>query len=264
MTLGPGRRRVFGTGTALRPGAAHLHHCDPDDRQCRYRLREARSGQRDVDCSEPDERRQHDRRCERLSTRCEPWWPREPHDPFASARHVRWWQNLVGMPDCLQLDLPGDGRSGRRLRCCRSRVLRDARLQVCRPTNGLNPDIVVANSGDGGKTWESVRSGRGQWKLGSVGDLLDKGKIAAWGDGNAIVTWGDFRTAPQKKPGTARIYASVTTIAASRGRRHRSSRATRWCRSFLCRRSLPTTVSSSRSSTSMISQPDAIPTRSSK
>ena len=27
----------------------------------------------------------------------------------------------------------------------------------------------------------------------SVGDLLDKEYVAAWGNGNAIVTYGDFR-----------------------------------------------------------------------
>ena len=78
------------------------------------------------------------------------------------------------------------------------------------PTNAQNPDVVVANSGDGGKTWESVRVAAGSGNFTSVGDLLDKEYIAAWGDGNAIVTWGDFRAAPQKKPGSARIFASVT------------------------------------------------------
>jgi hypothetical protein len=61
------------------------------------------------------------------------------------------------------------------------------------PVNGVNPDVVVANSGDGGKTWNSVRIASGSGSFGSVGDLLDKECIAAWGAGNAIVTFGDFR-----------------------------------------------------------------------
>ena len=76
--------------------------------------------------------------------------------------------------------------------------------------NGVNPDVVVANSGDGGKTWASVRVAQGSGSFGSVGDLLDKEYIAAWGDGNAIVTWGDFRLAQKGSFVSARIYSSVT------------------------------------------------------
>ena len=78
------------------------------------------------------------------------------------------------------------------------------------PTSGLNPDVLVANSGDGGRTWTSVRVAAGAGNWGSVGDLLDKEYIAAWGDGNAIVTWGDFRTGPKHVFEGARIYSSVT------------------------------------------------------
>ena len=42
------------------------------------------------------------------------------------------------------------------------------------PTSGLNPDVLVANSGDGGRTWESVRVAAGHGSWGSVGDFLDK------------------------------------------------------------------------------------------
>jgi hypothetical protein len=78
------------------------------------------------------------------------------------------------------------------------------------PVNGVNPDVVVANSGDGGKTWETVRVASGSGSFGSVGDLLDKEYIAAWGTGNAIVTFGDFRLLQKGAIGTGRIYASVT------------------------------------------------------
>ena len=78
------------------------------------------------------------------------------------------------------------------------------------PANALSPDILVANSGDGGKTWSSVRVAKGSGNFGSPGDLLDKEYIAAWGDGNAIVTWGDFRLAQKGSFVNAKIYSSVT------------------------------------------------------
>jgi hypothetical protein len=78
------------------------------------------------------------------------------------------------------------------------------------PVSGVNPDVVVANSGDGGKTWESVKIASGSGSFGSVGDLLDKEYVAAWGSGNAIVTFGDFRLLQKGVISTGRIYASVT------------------------------------------------------
>jgi hypothetical protein len=78
------------------------------------------------------------------------------------------------------------------------------------PTSALNPDVLVANSADGGKTWSSVRIAAGSGNFGSVGDLLDKEYIAAWGDGNAIVTFGDFRLAQKGSFVSGRIYSSVT------------------------------------------------------
>src|SRR4029453_17480155 len=44
------------------------------------------------------------------------------------------------------------------------------------PVNATNPDVLVANSGDGGKTWESVRVASGAGNSGSVGDLLENRK----------------------------------------------------------------------------------------
>jgi hypothetical protein len=68
----------------------------------------------------------------------------------------------------------------------------------------------VANSGDGGKTWASVRVAAGSGNEGSVGDSLDKEYIAAWGTGNAIVTFGDFRLGQKGSIVSARIFSSVT------------------------------------------------------
>ena len=78
------------------------------------------------------------------------------------------------------------------------------------PFNAQNPDVLVANSGDAGKTWSVSRVAQGSGVETSVGDLLDKEYVAAWGNGNAIVTFGDFRLAQKGSFVSARIYASVT------------------------------------------------------
>jgi hypothetical protein len=78
------------------------------------------------------------------------------------------------------------------------------------PFNATNPDVLVANSGDGGRTWDSVRVAAGSGVETSVGDLLDKEYIAAWGRGNAIVTYGDFRLAQHGALVSGVIYSSVT------------------------------------------------------
>jgi hypothetical protein len=78
------------------------------------------------------------------------------------------------------------------------------------PVNGVNPDVVVANSGDGGRTWESVRVAKGSGSFGSVGDSLDKEYVAAWGAGNAIVTYGLFRQGQKGAVLSSRLYAVVT------------------------------------------------------
>jgi hypothetical protein len=78
------------------------------------------------------------------------------------------------------------------------------------PASATNPDVLVSNSGDGGKTWDTVRVAAGSGNEGSVGDLLDKEYVAAWGDGNAIVTFGDFRLGQKGSFVSSKIYDSVT------------------------------------------------------
>jgi hypothetical protein len=78
------------------------------------------------------------------------------------------------------------------------------------PVNALNPDVLVSDSADGGRTWRNRRVAAGSGNFGSVGDLLDKEYVAAWGQGNAIVTYGDFRLGQQGALLTGQIYASVT------------------------------------------------------
>src|SRR5512140_2745912 len=60
------------------------------------------------------------------------------------------------------------------------------------PTNAQSPDVLVHTSTDGGVNWSQARVAAGSGVFTSVGDVLDKEYIAAWGNGNAIVTFGDF------------------------------------------------------------------------
>jgi hypothetical protein len=78
------------------------------------------------------------------------------------------------------------------------------------PTNAQSPDVLVANSGDGGKTWSVARVAAGSGNFGSVGDVLDKEYIAAWGHGNVVVVYGDFRQAQKGSFVSAKIYSSVS------------------------------------------------------
>ncbi len=56
-----------------------------------------------------------------------------------------------------------------------------------------NPDILVAHSADGGKTWSTpVRVASGTGTFSSPGIFNDKEYVTAWGNGNAIVTWTVF------------------------------------------------------------------------
>lgn len=76
---------------------------------------------------------------------------------------------------------------------------------------GTTADVLVAHSTDGGKTWSTpsrVASGTGSW--GSVGIFNDKEAIAAWGHGNAIVTWTVFNDGINGSYLSSPIYASVT------------------------------------------------------
>jgi hypothetical protein len=76
--------------------------------------------------------------------------------------------------------------------------------------NATNPDVLVSNSSDGGKTWSVVRVASGSGVATSVGDLLDKEYVAAWGNGNAIVTYGDFQLGRKGGLISARIHSAVT------------------------------------------------------
>ena len=78
------------------------------------------------------------------------------------------------------------------------------------PVNALSPDILVSTSTDKGRNWTVRRIAEGSGNFGSVGDLLDKEYIAAWGSGNAVVTFGDFRLGQKGSFESAAIYSSIT------------------------------------------------------
>ena len=75
----------------------------------------------------------------------------------------------------------------------RPRLLRHARLPVRRADQCPQPGRPGLQLGRRRQDLGTVRVASGSGNFGSVGDLLDKEYIAAWGDGNAIVTYGDFR-----------------------------------------------------------------------
>ena len=86
---------------------------------------------------------------------------------------------------------------------------RDASGNVTR-----NADILVTHSDDGGKSWVTPVQVALSTAVTSGSDLsgtsLDKEYIAAWGHGNAIVTWTAFYQDSDGNYVSSPIYASVT------------------------------------------------------
>ena len=77
-------------------------------------------------------------------------------------------------------------------------------------TNAQSADVLVSNAGDGGKTWSVVRVDSGSGIFSSPGDLLDKPYVAAWGHGNAIVTFTDFLQGQKGSFISATLHSAVT------------------------------------------------------
>ena len=74
-----------------------------------------------------------------------------------------------------------------------------------------NPDVFVETSTNGGVTWsKGVRVAAGSGYFTSPGVFNDKEYVAAWGDGNAIVTWTHFNDGIKGSYLSSPIYASVT------------------------------------------------------
>jgi hypothetical protein len=78
------------------------------------------------------------------------------------------------------------------------------------PNSVTNPDVRVGHSTDAGRSWHFTRIAQGTGNLGSVGPSYDKEYVAAWGNGNAIVTFGDFQQGQKGAILSSRIYSSVT------------------------------------------------------
>ena len=78
-------------------------------------------------------------------------------------------------------------------------------------SGGNTPDVLVAHSTDGGKTWSTpVRVAHGTGTFTSPGIFNDKEYITAWGNGNAIVTWTVFNDGIKGSYISSPIFASVT------------------------------------------------------
>jgi hypothetical protein len=76
---------------------------------------------------------------------------------------------------------------------------------------GVEPDVIFSSSADGGQTWTKqtvIASGTGSFF--SPGRSLDKEYLAAWGDGNAIITWTQFNQSQKGGYISSPQYASVT------------------------------------------------------
>ena len=78
------------------------------------------------------------------------------------------------------------------------------------PVNATNPDVLVGTSVDKGRTWAMQRVASGSGTETGVGDLLDKEWVTAWGHGNALVTFGDFRLGHKGETLSGNIYDVVT------------------------------------------------------
>jgi len=75
----------------------------------------------------------------------------------------------------------------------------------------VNPDVLVAHSTDGGKTWSTPsRVASGSGSFGSVGIFNDKEYLTAWGNGNAIVTWTVFNDGQKGSYISSPIFSVVT------------------------------------------------------
>jgi hypothetical protein len=78
------------------------------------------------------------------------------------------------------------------------------------PVNAQSPDVLVSSSHDGGVHWTSARIAKGSGVFTSVGNLLDKEYVAAWGDGNAVVVFGHYVDVQKGATISGQIYSSVT------------------------------------------------------
>jgi hypothetical protein len=74
-----------------------------------------------------------------------------------------------------------------------------------------NPDVIVAHSSNGGKTWSMpTRVVAGTGSFTSAGLSNDKEYLTAWGNGNAIVTWTEFNFGARGSYLSSPIFGSVT------------------------------------------------------
>ena len=80
----------------------------------------------------------------------------------------------------------------------------------------VNPDVLVAHSSDGGRTWTGpVRVASGTGNFGGVGRFNDKPYVTAWGTGNVLVTWTTFNDGQKGSYISSPIHAVISHDAGS-------------------------------------------------
>ena len=202
---------VWAAGPALKNGDAICSTAADERRERQRQLRGHRSPQRDLDRGQPHRPRQPDLRRQRLPAGDQPGRPRDGLDALARDRVVRRRPELDGVPDPHDVDLPGHGRPGRRLRRRRQRVLRDARLPVRRA--GQRPEPGHPRLGVQGRRRDlgcRIAWPRAAATARPSATCSTRSTSTAWGDGNALVTFGDFRLGHKGALESGRIYATVT------------------------------------------------------
>ena len=129
---------VWAAGPALKNGDAICSTPPTNDANVNVSCEGTGPHNETHDRGQPHRPRQPDRGRQRLPARDQPGRPRRRLDPLAGDRVVRRRRELDRLPHPDDVDLPGDGRPGRRLRRRRQRLLRHPRLPVRRP--GQRPE----------------------------------------------------------------------------------------------------------------------------
>ena len=106
---GAGRRRGLRHRAAVKTGTRDLHDADADDGERQHRLRDDNVGPHNETsiAVNPTNPNNMIGGANDYQLGHQPGWPRQRDGALARARHVRRRQDLVRVPDLLELDLPG-------------------------------------------------------------------------------------------------------------------------------------------------------------
>ena len=227
---------VWAAGPALKNGDADLFDAAHQRRERQPQLRGHGSPQRDDDRGQPHRPRQPDRRRQRLPARDQPGRPRRRLDPVRARRsRSTAASSWTVYPIRTNSTYQATGDPAVAFDAAGNAYYATLGFRFVGPANAQNPDIlvsVVARRRRHLGRRSASRPGSGNFGT-SVGDLLDKEYVAAWGNGNAVVTWGDFRL------GQKGVTESITPLRDRDPRRRRdlvdpSSRSRAIARSRSC------------------------------